>query len=205
MRGALRRALVNALASPLKLVGTVFGGQKVEAIAPAPITFRPGRADLAPDGDRQVEQLAAFLAARPGIGVTLEAAPTARDARWLREQGLREELGRQGVLGALRSLPRRGAREAIRAALEARARDEEGPVDPGQAELLERWVAERPPIPPERLRALAEARLALVEVLLRERHGIGAERIARREPAAEASDDVPAVRLALGPAPRAGR
>src|SRR4029453_10026700 len=47
--GALRRALVNALASPLKLVGAIFSGDKVDA-SPAPISFHTGRDVLTSEG-----------------------------------------------------------------------------------------------------------------------------------------------------------
>src|SRR5262249_20102520 len=90
--GALRRALLNALASPLKLVGAIFSGDKVQA-APAPITFRTGRDALTDDGDKQVDQLAKFLSSRPGMAVALATAPTNADVRWLREHDLLEELG----------------------------------------------------------------------------------------------------------------
>ncbi len=196
---ALRRALLNALASPLKLAGMVFGEGGEQALAPAPIAFRPGRDVLAPDSERQVEQLASLLASRPGLGVTLTAVGTPADVRWLREQALREELaGKQGVVGALRNLPARGARERVRTALEARAQDEAGPLEPDDAEALERWLAERPSLPPERLQAVAAARLATLAGLLRERYGLGPERVTATEPGAEPGEEPPAVRFELG-------
>jgi hypothetical protein len=196
--GVLRRALLNALASPLKLVGAVLRGDKVEA-APAPIAFRAGRDVLAPAGTEQVEQLAAFLAGRPGIAVTLVAPPSTQDVRWLREQALREELAApQGIFGTVKNLRERGARERIRVALEARAHDDPGPLEPEDVPTLERWLAERPPLAPERLRALQSARLARVETLLRDQHGITRERMARREPEGEPTDEAPAVRFEIG-------
>ena len=198
--GALRRALLNALASPLKLVGAVLHGDKVEAVAPAPIAFRAGRAVLAPAGVDQVEQLAAFLAARPGTGVRLLAAPSTQDLRWLNEQALREELtAPQGILGTVKNLRQRGPRERIRVALEARARDESGDLDAADAEALEHWLAERPPVPAERLRDLAVSRVERIEVLLRDQHGVATERVTRGEPAAGPTEDPPAVRFEIGP------
>jgi hypothetical protein len=195
---ALRKALIGALASPLKLIGAGFGGGG-EGLAPAPIAFPPGRADPAPEGEAQVEALAGFLASRPGIGITLEATPAAADVRWLREQALSEELAApQGVLGAVRSLPQRGARERIRTALEARARDEEGVLSPEDAATLDEWLAERPAPSPERLRRLADERLARIATVLGEKHGIGPERVARRELGADVRDDPPAVRFEIG-------
>ncbi len=56
-------------------------------------------------------------------------------------------------------------------------------------------------IPAERLKALADARLAHVEESLRSQHGIEPNRIARREaPANAPPSETPAVRVELGPA-----
>ena len=198
---ALRKALIGALASPLKLVGAAFGGGGGEAVAPAPIAFRPGRAELTADAEPAVEALARLLASRPGIGVTLAAAPGAADVRWLREQALREELAApQGVLGSVRNLPQRGARDRIRTALEARARDAKGELTAEDAETLERWLNERPGPAPERLRTLTAERMARLQTVLREKHGIAPERVARRDPAADVVEGPPAVRFEIGAA-----
>jgi len=198
IRQALRGALIGALVSPLKLVGAAFATSGGDALAPVPITFRAGRAELTAEGEKQAEALAGVVASRPGIGLTLDAPPSAEDVRWLREQALREELGTpQGVLGVVRTLPQRGARERIRTALEARARDEKGDLAADDAETLERWLAERPPPTPERLRALAGERMARLQALLRERYGIGPERVDRRDPAAEVAEGPPAVRFEM--------
>lgn len=200
---ALRRALLNALASPLKLVGAVFGGGEGKAVAPAPILFRPGRAELTPAGDAQVRELAAVLAGRPGVAVTLSAAPSAADVSWLREQALRAALtAPQGLLGALQTLGDRGRRRRVAGALEARARDQPGTLDPDDAAALARWLAERPPPSAAELRALAAARLDRVASLLHERHGIEPSRIERAAPAAEPGGELPAVQVTLGTAGR---
>jgi hypothetical protein len=202
---ALRRALLNALAAPLKLFGAVFGaGDGQASLPPAAIAFRPGRDEPAPGAEQMAGQLAELLASRPGVGVTLTAIPSPKDARWLAEQALREEFEGQGVFGAIRHIAERGVRERVRAALGARAKDEEAPLPPEDEEALDRWLAERPPIPAERLDALAQARVERVETLLRERHGVGGERVSRGTPgeAAAPEPDAPAgqpeVRLELG-------
>jgi hypothetical protein len=201
---ALRRALFNALASPLRLVGAVFGGGEGKAAAPAPILFRPGRAELTPAGDAQVRELAAVLAGRPGVAVTLSAAPSAADVSWLREQALRAALtAPQGLLGTLRTLGDRGRRQRVAAALEARANDQPGTLDADDAAALARWLAERPPPSAAELRALAAARLDRVASLLHDRHGIEPSRIERTAPAAEPVGELPAVEVTLGTAGRA--
>src|SRR5213593_4043323 len=198
---ALRKALIGALASPLKLVGAAFGGGGGESLAPAPIPFRKGRAELAPDAEGAVEALARLLASRPGLAVTLDAAPSAEDVRWLREQALREELAApQGVLGSVRNLPQRGARDRIRTALEARAHDAKGELATEDAATLERWLNERPAPTPERLRTLTAERMTRLQAVLREQHGIPSERVVRRDPSADVAEGAPAVRFEIGAA-----
>jgi hypothetical protein len=198
---ALRKALVGALASPLKLLGAAFAGGGGEGLAPMPVAFRAGRAEPTPEGDKQVEALAGFLASRPGIGLTLGAAPSATDVRWLREQALREEFsGRQGVFGAVRNLPQRGARDRVRTALEARAHDEKGELTGEDAENLEKWLAERPAPTADRLRKLSAERMAKLRTLLAERHGIAADRVVLRDPSGEVVESAPAVNFDIGAA-----
>ncbi len=196
---ALKQALLGAIASPLKLVGAIFSGDKVQA-APAPITFRTGQVVLTGDGDKQVGQLGKFLAERPAMGVALETAPTKADARWLHEHDLLEELGApQGVFGSVRNLTRRGVRDRITQALAARAEDKPGELDAEDQQTLEEWLAERPAPTPERVRDLAESRLARVEEALRQKHGIDGSRLVRRDLPAEPADaEPPTVEIELG-------
>src|SRR5438094_2844156 len=198
---ALRKALIGALASPLKLVGAAFGGGAGESLAPAPIPFRRGRAELAAGAEGAVAALARLLASRPGLAVTLDAAPSVEDVRWLREQALREELAApQGVLGSVRNLPQRGARDRIRTALEARAHDAKGELATEDAATLERWLNERPAPTPERLRTLTAERMTRLQAVLREQHGIPSERVVRRDPSADVAEGAPAVRFEIGAA-----
>ena len=197
--GVLRRAIVNALASPLKLFGAVMQGDKVQSLAPPIIQFRVGRDEFAADGAERAKQLGAFLSSRPSVHVQLATAPTTGDARWLREQALRAELEEpQGFFGTIRNFGERGERKRIHDALEARAEDEKGELEPEDAQALDEWLAERPRLPPERLAALADGRLARVEAALREQSGITAERITRVSPPTELSEDAPVVRVEIG-------
>ncbi len=202
--GALRRALMGALTSPLKLVGAIFSGDKVPS-APAPITFRLGRDELTEEGAKQIGQLAKFLGDRPGLGVALETTPTAADVRWMREHALLQELGApQGVIGFMKNLPKRGMRDRIRDALAAHEEGKKDELDADDAKTLEEWLGQRPAPTAQRIQQLAAARLGRVEGLLREQHGIAAQRIVRR-PAAPASapaesqgDSAPTVEIELG-------
>src|SRR5262249_37318146 len=139
------------------------------------------------------------------MGVALETAPTAGDVRWLREHDLLRELGApQGVVGFMKNLPSRGVRDRIRDALAAREEGKKGELEADDAKTLEEWLGARPAPTQKRLQELAAARLARVEQLLREQHGIDAQRIVRRDPAPVAApaespgDSPPTVDIELG-------
>jgi hypothetical protein len=198
VRSALKTALLGALSSPLKLLGAAVGtGGKVASATPAAIPFRPGRSVPAPGGTKQMEQLAEFMRTRPGIAVTLDTSVTKADVRWLREQDLLAEWGEQGFLSRLLALPQRGTRAAVREALEARANDKEGKLDAEDSAALDQWLNERPPPAPDRLRNLANQRLAAVEKVLHE-YGIDSSRVIAHEVMLEPTDDQPMVKLGLG-------
>jgi hypothetical protein len=201
---ALRKALVGALASPLKLVGAAFGGKAGQA-APAPIAFRAGAAEPTDAGEKHIEALAGLLASRPGIGITLKGSPTTSDARRLHEQALHEELARpQGIFGAIGNFTQRGARERIRVALEARNEGEKGELAPEDARKLDEWLAERREPTNEELAALVKARLDAVSTKLREGRGIDATRVRTIDPSGEVRDGDPTVEFDLGAAAASG-
>jgi hypothetical protein len=207
---ALRAALLGALTSPLKLIGAAFGGGDGEGPGPIGIEFPIGRAELTSDANANVDKLADFMASRPGVGITLSATLTPKDVRWLREQSLAAELAApQGVFGAIRNLPARGARDRIRTALEARARDEEGKLDDEDAKTLEEWLTERGDLPKDKAKALADARIAAVQKALVEGKGVDATRVKPGEPPADdaskekeeqPADAPPVVAIGLGAA-----
>lgn len=198
--GALRSALVGALASPLKMFGAVVQGGKVQGVAPPTIAFRLGRDEPVAGGDAQLKQLGVFLAGRPTMGLALSTAPSSLDARWLKEQALRGEMEEpQGFLGTLRNLGQRDERRQISDALAARARDEKGELAGEAAQALETMLAERPDPPAEQLRTLAESRMTRIQTALREQPGVSAARITRDEVAGEISKDQPIVRLTMAP------
>jgi len=199
IRTALQHAILNALASPLKLVGAVFGGgDEKKSLAPQPIEFLPGRAEFAPASSDQVTQLGELLASRPGIGVTLDTAVTEEDVRWLREQGLLETWNNQSLFAKLGSLTQKGTRDRVRDALEARAKDEPGELSPEDAKALDDWLGEQPAIAPARVRALAEARLQRLQQQLQEGSGVESNRIKLAEPTAELAQGAPVASVKLG-------
>jgi hypothetical protein len=196
VRSALRQAITGAIASPLKMLGSVAGG-KGAPLAPAPIAFRLGRAAPTTAGAESAERLAGFLATRPGMAVQLGTAATKDDARWLREQALRGEWEDEGFVDrTLAFVTQRGPRERIRTYLDARADDAAAELSAEDQATLEQWLDERPAPTPEQLHELAAARLAVVESVLRDK-GIDAARVSHSEPPAEAAEGKPVVTLQL--------
>jgi hypothetical protein len=194
---ALRKALMGALASPLKLLGAVVGDGKVEAMAPEPIAFLPGRAEPAEAGEDRIEQLAGLLSASPGLALTLRGSTGEDDERWLEEQALLEELRATSGLRALGKLGQIGTRRAVREYLEARHAGQEATLEPEAAAWLEAEI-ERRTLDPAQLEALAEARAEAAQRKLSSEHGIAAARLALGPPAGEPAGAQPAVTIALG-------
>jgi len=120
---ALARAILNAVTSPLKLIGAVAHiGEKPASISPSPIAFDAGRATVAAGEDAKLDQLGHLLAAAPGVKLHLRGETSAEDRRWLQEQALRAKLEKEGgVLGSVRHITERGPRAAALAVLQARA------------------------------------------------------------------------------------
>jgi hypothetical protein len=197
---ALRKALVGALASPLKLIGAAFGGAGGQT-APTPIAFRAGTAEPTDEGEKHIGALGELLASRPGIGITLKGSATEGDTRRLHEQALYEELARpQGVFGAIGNLAQRGARERIRLALAARSEGKEGALAAEDERKLDEWLAERPEPTKRQLAALVKARLDAVSAKLREGRGIGPERVRTTDPGGEVRAGDPTIEFDLGAA-----
>jgi hypothetical protein len=201
VRSALKQALVGAISSPLKLLGAAAGGGgKSAGLAPAPIAFRLGRAEPTKAGSESAERLAAFLASRPGMAVQLTADPTQEDVRWLREQALGSEWEEEGFFSkGVAFFTERGPRERIRAYLTARAEDGKPELSAEDQATLQQWLDERPAPTPEQLRALAEARVAVVQTALAAKQ-IDAARVTVTPPEETPIDGPPIVSLKLGTA-----
>jgi len=120
---ALARAILNAVTSPLKLIGAVANiGDKPASLAPQPLVFAPGRAVLAEGEDAKLEQVTKLLAASPALAIHLRGETSDEDRRWLQEQALRAQLEEEsGVLGSIRHLGERAERKSVLAVLNERA------------------------------------------------------------------------------------
>jgi len=194
---ALRHAIVNALASPLRLIGAVVaGGDKVDA-TPEPIACAPGRAEVDAGARTRVEQLGTVLGSAPALRLELKGSAGGPDVRALQEAAILADLSAdKGALGTLRNLASRGTRSAIRDALAARASGKSAELSPELAKTLDEWAAERT-ISDGALRALAAARAAHLQSLLVQDYAIPAERLALGEPAVDRDAGRPAVAIAL--------
>lgn len=197
VREALTRAIVGALASPLKLLGAVRLGQgRIEAFEPAPIAFVPGTTELAEGGAPQAEQLGAALDQLPTLRVRITGRAGANDARALAERAVLADLEEEsGFVGGVRNVLSGGTRAEVRDALRARARGEAGPLQGDAAEQLDEWVAEHP-VDDARLRALAAERAAALERLLVEA-GAKPEQIVRGEPEVRRTSGLAEVEVAV--------
>jgi hypothetical protein len=83
MTSALRSAVVGALATPLKLVGSVvMRGGEIQRFEPEPLACAPGEARLAPASQAALDRLARALSAHPQLAIRLtgESTPTDVDA-----------------------------------------------------------------------------------------------------------------------------
>jgi len=196
---ALARALLNALTSPLKLLGALsFDGGKVSAFAPEPIGFVAGGAAVDDASWWRIEQLANVAAASPSLRVELAGTAGASDVRALQEAAVLADLqADQGVLGSLRNLPSRGARNAVRDALQARAKGEPATLEPDDAAKLEEWVAAKS-VGDDQLQQLARDRQQRLRDVLAQDYGLGEERVVLLDPVAEPGADSTVVRVKIG-------
>lgn len=198
---ALARAILNAVTSPLKLIGAVAHlGEKPASLAPQPIVFPPGRSEVAAGEDAKLSQLASLLAAAPGLKLHLRGEAGDEDRRWLREQQLKAKLEREsGVIGSVRHIGERGARGAVLEVLQARADGKTAEVPDEHKAWFEEQVAAQD-VPDAQLKTLAGTRAGNVEARLASSQGVGKERIVVDDPAPNPSAH-PMVAIGLGAPP----
>jgi Domain of Unknown Function (DUF748) len=195
---ALRKALVGALASPLKLLGVTTRNGKVQSLRPEPVEFLAGSSEPTKAGDERIEQLGVLLSASPGISLGLHGGTSAVDERALRERALLAELERTSGFRALGNLGEIGTRRAVRLWLEARAKGETPePLDAERSAWLETNVAAQA-IENGALDALAAKRAAVLADRLVAGHGVDASRVVVGAPATAGSMAVPGVSLDVG-------
>jgi Domain of Unknown Function (DUF748) len=197
---ALVKVMLGALTSPLKLIGAVvMGGDRIQAVAPAPIGFDAGRAVIADDAWWRVDELANALASYPGLAVTLRGGSGgAADVRGLQEAAVLADLQQdQGFFGALATLGSRGDRNAVREYLEERAAKKPAELEESRRPALDEWAAAKV-VSEEDLSALAIARAERLRETLEKDYGVAASRLVLGEPVVSREGGRPEVAIALG-------
>ena len=195
---ALRKALVGALASPLKLLGAATHNGKVVRLAPLPIAFEPGATELSAEGAERVEEIAGLLAASPGIALVLTGQISLADQQVLRERDLLSELEAQRGLRALAALGELGTRRAVRDHLERKlAGANATPLSADDAHWLEVQIEKRS-LPASGLETLASERASQVRNLLASEHGIAGRRLTLAPPILDPPTPESGVAIALG-------
>jgi len=197
VRQALQKAIVGALASPLKLLGAVAGAGKAERVAPAPIPFAPGESTPSQSAADRIEDLSGLLAASPGIGLVLTGQTSAEDGRILCERALLDQLEASRGLRALASLGEISTRRAVREHLGRKLAGRDAkPLSTHDAEWLEGQLA-RAKASDEALAALATARAERLRVVLASEHGVAAARLVVDAPRIDPPAAEPGVAISL--------
>ncbi len=162
----LRRIVINALASPLKLFGA--GGDELGDMTAAEIPFAEGSETLSPEGRAQAEELAALLRERPDLALHLDVKNSLKDVRSLQEAVLLQELeAKESVEGE--SL-------TIKTYLEQRAAGEEAELPPYLEPLLDDLLSHRRP-PEKLIMALSQSRIDVVRNVMVGELGVGEQQI----------------------------
>jgi hypothetical protein len=84
---ALSRALVGAMQSPVRLLGSIFRRDQEEQFDLKPVPFAAGSADLGPDGEARIADIAHLLDRHDGLDVVLLPDPSPADATALAGSG----------------------------------------------------------------------------------------------------------------------
>jgi hypothetical protein len=198
---ALARAILNAVTSPLKLIGAVARiGDKPASLAPPPIVFLAGRDTLADGEAQKLAPLASLLGAAPGLRLHLRGEAGDEDRRWLREQALGATLAQEsGVVGTLRHIGERGARTAVLAALMARAEGRAGEIPAQHQAWFAAQVAAQT-VPDSALQQLAAARATAIQQQLASDQGVATTRVVLDDPVSINAAARPVVTIGLGSA-----
>jgi len=195
---ALRKALVGALASPLKLLGVSTRDGKIERLAPRPVLFAAGSNELSEQGAARAEELAGLLAASPGLTLELSGQGSESDQRVLHERALLTQLEANRGVRALSALGEISVRRAVRDYLGIKlAGGNPEPLSAAENRWLESTIAESAR-PTGALESLANARADRLRALLASEHGIADSRLVLASPRIDPLTAEPGVAIALG-------
>jgi hypothetical protein len=193
----MQRVLVNALASPLKLIGSVaLAGGGISGFDVEPIPFAVASAEPAPEAAERVDALGKLLAERPEVAVELEGRLARADLRSLREAGAAAALADpdSAASKALATLDDASA-ESVRSYLEA---DRDGGEAPADRPAALAGVLAKIEVTRDRLVNLGLERAERARGLLAARPGVAPEQLHVRTGTGEARAKSPGVIVRMG-------
>lgn len=199
--GALRQALIGAITSPLKMLGSVASGVgglfSGDGAGIAPIDAAPGAAEPQSGQGERYEGLVKLLSERPELALRLRGRAGPEDRPHVAEQILIERVEGGDGLPDLEDGAGFLQRRRLTGALEDRGRGEPGELDAEDAAMLDRYVAAIE-VPDERLTALARARAESVRDIAVSEYGVEPSHLIVAE---AAPPGPPGILLELTPAP----
>src|SRR5437016_2789222 len=167
---AIRNVLKNVLASPFRLIGSLFSSEeKMEEPKVNPVTFAAGSAVLAPAAGQQLLRVADFMRQTPYVSLTLNPVVAPADLDTLKAEAVAAKVQQFAK--------ERGISEqvmAIRGYFAVRLPSEKLPPTPDdQLKLLR----DREPVPEPKVKELVEARLAATRERIVKTEGIQEKRL----------------------------
>lgn len=191
---AFRDAILNAIVSPLKLLGLLrLHGDKVATFRVEPISFAPAETVVTSQGERQIQKLASVLAQHPGLAVALQGMVGSADVRRLREQDLLAELKKSPPASLSESQA-----SAIQDYLETRTVGETMQLPEATKTALNKLLAQIE-ITSKRLVQLGNQRSEQVRGILEKQYGIPAQRVTLQTAKGQASQGKAAVHVEIHP------
>jgi len=172
---AVRNAVVNIVSAPFRSIGKLFKGKgdTVDELQVDPVTFAAGSADVAPEMERHLTQVADFLRRAPMIKFALAPIAAPRDVDSLKAQELTLRIQR---------LQRERGLADFGAAVAAAFKDElpDTPLPKSEEEQLA-LLGQRELAPDARVSELLAHRLTVVRDTLTKTEGILAGRLVSGE------------------------
>jgi hypothetical protein len=190
---ALKAALAGAVRTPVRLLGSVFRRDQGERFDLKPVPFLPGSAELGPDGEQRIAQVARLLERHAGLRAVLIPEPSGADLERFRDEAM---IARLEAMPAEQRAP---DAVALLELLRARRAGASPLAIAGQLRTALTALEAETPLPLDQLEVLATARADTVARRLIESHGIAADRVRRTrwEPEVPRPETPPGVDLQL--------
>lgn len=166
---AIRTAAINVLALPVSWVGKMFytADSRIAAIAIWPVSFEPGTTRMRRGIDTHAARLATFMRQTPSIAFAMKSVMTVEDVDALKQEALRQRIDTLA----------RDAGSPDSAAARLFAERFPGRPVPTEPATMVAELARVEPLPDGALRALANARVALIRHELESKGGVDPTRL----------------------------